>query len=247
MYIDATARTRSLLTNIRLPVERLYVHNTLQHTTVTLIACCVLCLIGFSANVARAVDMLWTVGGGIGYLPDASSDISATPSVHGSACIRFTERTWLGVHGDFASYSPVKADEAGSQWRVLALVQWEWRHEWMPTQMTPFAQFGIGFGGMTYTDAIPPTESLRLWYPEQMTYGPAARIAGGVWWTFSQHVRANATMSFERLDTAINAIARKYPTMIELNVGVSIQFPRGGSLTGFDETTPRVDSVRSQR
>lgn len=220
--------------------------NTVRHTTVTLIAYGVLCLIICNATAARAVDMLWTFAGGIGYLPEASSDISPAPSLHGSACIRLTERTWLGVHGDYAAYRPVKSDEDGSQWRVLALVQWEWHHAWMPSRMTPFAQFGIGFGGMTYTDAIPPTESLRLWYPDQMTYGPAARIAGGVWWTFSPRVRANAMVNFERLDTAIDAIARKYPTMIELSIGVSLQFPRGGSLTGFDETTLRADSVRKR-
>ncbi|HDS74125.1 MAG TPA: hypothetical protein ENN56_01160 [Firmicutes bacterium] len=210
-----------------------------RHTTVTLITCGMLFSVVCVPTATGAVDMLWTVAGGIGYLPDASSDVAASPSVHGTACIRLTERTWLGVHGDYTSYRPVKADEAGSQWRVLALVQWEWRHPWMPSQMTSFAQFGIGFGRMAYTDALPPTESLRLWYPEQVTYGPAARLAGGFWWTVHPRIRANATVSFERLDTAINAISRKYPTMIGLTIGVSIQLPRGSSLTGFDEAITR--------
>lgn len=146
--------------------------------------------------------------------------VGVSPRADASLMTQFTNRTSLGVMGDYTSYRTKRRETDGFQWRTLALVEWEVGRGGLSGRWQPFGQFGIGVGRIEYVGL---TELEKL-------VGPASRLAAGVHVRVTSRISATTVLSFDRLDAAPNGMDRQYPTMVALSLSVAFHWPRGGPL-----------------
>jgi hypothetical protein len=184
----------------------------------------VLAVIGaMCVPATRGAEVRWSAGGAAGYFTEVSENIATSPAVEVSTLAQFTESIALGVLFDYSVYRPVFAWQSGSQWRALFMIERHWEIGLLRRRIQPFFQFGIGLGQMAYTDPVNENQYRR----SQATFGPAARLAFGTRVGLSSRFDMFALVALDRMDSAINALLREYPTTIGLTVGATIRLPRG--------------------
>jgi hypothetical protein len=196
-----------------------YDHARYGHTMVYVLAVIgVLCV-----PATRGAEVRWSAGGAAGYFTEVADNIDISPAVEVSTLAQFTESTALGVLFDYSVYRPVFTWQSGSQWRVLFMIERHWEIGLLRRRIQPFFQFGIGLGQIEYSDPVNENQYRRA----QIMAGPAGRLAFGTRVGLSSRFDMFALVALDRMDSAINALLRKYPTTIGLTVGATVRLPRG--------------------
>lgn len=170
------------------------------------------CAPGFSAR--------WSATAGLGQPTELFDYVGISPRAFGSVTIRLTQAADLGLAGDYAWYNSRDPAEGGRQWRALALVRWASRPRWLPPWCSPFGELGLGLGRLEYVGLT------RV----ERRVGPASRLAVGLDLHVRPRVDLVATIGLDRLDSSINSMERKYPTMVSLKLGLALRLPRGEPL-----------------
>ena len=171
-------------------------------------------------RVASAAGLRWTADGGVGVPIEIRNSVGLSPRALGSLTMRLTEGTEIGFAGDYAWYNTNHALSDGTQWRALALVRWHTRPDWFPWRMGAFGELGLGGGRVRYVEV----HSLYA------LAAPASRLAAGLERQIAPRTAATLTLSFDRLDAALEPMYRHYPTMLSLSLGVALDLPRGGPI-----------------